>query len=638
MGDFLTAPENSALLQQEENQCRVTPPGRSMMSGLFDLQSAVGNTAMRNLMNPPEITPPVPGVNQIGFIDNSDGANIRTGPAEAGGQALTSAPLPPATRVFVSGTHPDTAEWWYVSAFLEGVVVRGYLQALRVNTDLPEPTAKLYQIKPGDTAEKLAVQEFSSAVRDGHDLRYYENVLLFVNRDKGRAGVRGTYQDPGLFGGGANNVQLEAGRRIWLVSPAYARAVEGVVPDGSLTNGVYAKVKRFAQHIKDIIESAVQSPRFFGEIAGEYAQAIRDHAAEIIGIVTAFVAAEALSMFLAATPTGVGQAAAVVIQLLLAAFGAAGMVEAALQAAKHAERWLTLAWRASGDADQLDDASREFVRMLVSIALAALSYVGVKGNYGKALSMANSVPAAPAFALAGGGVQAGAGTGAPALALPGPAGPFGMAMSQLNGPGGAVASSPKEVARKAAELEQRIEAIADEKLMNRLEKIDLDSPDAFDKLNKIERDLSIAEEGPQLGDLHELDDLSNVKSPGGAQPKHFASGNFAHKYLEHLKTELQAVAPPKFADDVAKRRIVGIEDMPDGLRPEVKLGDTARVDRLGSNIVYEIKPNTVGSIEQGLEQVAEYVKLANAMKLNGRTDWTGIVVIYDAVKAQKFVP
>jgi hypothetical protein len=97
----------------------------------------------------------------------------------------------------------------------------------------------------GDTAEGLAVQVFSSAVRDGHDLRFYENVLLYANRQHGRAGVRGSYQDPGLLGG-ANNVQLEAGRRIWLVSPAYARALEGVVPDGSLTNGAVAKVKRLA--------------------------------------------------------------------------------------------------------------------------------------------------------------------------------------------------------------------------------------------------------------------------------------------------------------------------------------------------------------------------------------------------------
>jgi hypothetical protein len=210
----------------------------------------------------PEIAAPAGGVNLPGFIDTSDGANLRTGPAEAGGSKVIDAPLPPATRVFVSGTHPTAPQWWYVTAFLPDKIVRGYLQQFRVNTDLPEPLAKLHQVKSGDTVEKLAVQEYSSSVRDGHDMRYYENVLLFANKQRGRVGITGTYQDPGLLGGGANNIQLVAGHRIWLVSPAYAHAVEGAVPDGSLTNGAYAKVKRFVQHVVDIINSVTQSPHF----------------------------------------------------------------------------------------------------------------------------------------------------------------------------------------------------------------------------------------------------------------------------------------------------------------------------------------------------------------------------------------
>lgn len=251
-----------------------------------------------------DVAPPKGGINQPGFIDHSDGANIRSGPAEAGGQLMRPTPLPPATRLFVGGTHPDSSQWLYVTAFVDKSAIRGYVQDFRVTTDLPEPTAKLYQVKSGDTAEKLAVQEFSSAVRDGHDLRYYENVLLKVNKDKGRAGITGSYQDPGLFGGGANNVQLVAGHRIWLVSPAYAHELEGGVPDGSLTNGAYAKVKRFARHLIDIVKSVTESPDHLGEVAGEYAQAIRDHIVEIVGIVAGFILAEAASASWPRRPRG----------------------------------------------------------------------------------------------------------------------------------------------------------------------------------------------------------------------------------------------------------------------------------------------------------------------------------------------
>jgi hypothetical protein len=409
-----------------------------------------------------EIAAPAGGVNLPGFIDTSDGANLRTGPAEAGGKTVIDAPLPPATRVFVSGTHPSAPQWWYVTAFLPDKIVRGYVQQFRVNTDLPEPLAKLHEVKSGDTVEKLAVQEYSSSVRDGHDLRYYENVLLFANKQRGRVGITGSYQDPGMLGGGANNIQLVAGHRIWLVSPAYAHAVEGVVPDGSLTNGAYAKVKRFVQHVVDIIKSVTQSPHFFGEVAGEYAQAIRDHLPEIIGIVAGFIAAEAASAFLAASPTGVGQIAAVLIQLALSAFGAVGLVEAGIEALKHAGQWLTLAWTAKGKDEQIGAASREFLRMLVSIAMAALAYMGVKGNLGKAVKIAQSMPPVgmvPAVAGAGGrvGPMAVAGEGVK-LGVPGPAGPLGTAggmkmHTDKEGGGGTDQPKPKAAADEPAKLD-----------------------------------------------------------------------------------------------------------------------------------------------------------------------------------------
>lgn len=399
--------------------------------------------------SPNDVAPPKSGINTSGFIDHSDGANIRSGPAEAGGQLMHPTPLPPATRVFVSGTHPRASQWLYVTAFVDKSAIRGYVQDFRVTTDLPEPTAKLYEVKSGDTAEKLAVQEFKSGVRDGHDLRYYENVLLKVNKDKGRAGITGSYQDPGLFGGGANNVQLVAGHRIWLVSPAYAHELEGIVPDGSLTNGAYGKVKRFARHLVDIVKSVTDSPDHFGEVAGEYAQAIRDHIVEIVGIVAGFIVAEAASAFLAATPTGVGQIAAVLIQLCLAAMGAAGMVQAGVEALKHASQWLTIAWTANGKDAQIAAASKEFLKMLVSIAMAALSYTGMKANIGKAATIASSIeiPMMPAMALVEGPRVGGPGAGAGAgvnIGGPGTAGPVGAGGSMMVKHEGEGGTSPKE--------------------------------------------------------------------------------------------------------------------------------------------------------------------------------------------------
>jgi hypothetical protein len=379
----------------------------------------------------PKITPPNAGINKPGFIDNSDGANIRTGPREAGGQTVRDEPLPPATRVFVSGTHPSAPDWWYVTATLyDKAMVRGYVQGGRVNVDLPEPLAELRQLVGGETAEGLAKEKFGHAVTDGHDLRYYENVLLHVNQ--GRAGIRGTYQDPGILGGGSNNVQLVTGHRIWLVSAEYAKALQGVVSSGSLTGGAVAKARRFARHLEDILHSITESRHHFEEVAGEFAQAIRDHLEPIIGFTAAFLIAEAGSMFLAAVPTGVSQAAAVVIQLALSAFGVSGMVQAGIEALKHASAWLTIAWTANGKSDVIIEASKEFLRMLVAIAIAALNYVGAKGNYGNALKIANHMPAGGLPALATVGVKTGGGAGTAAGVSIGPsAGSFGTAGAQM---------------------------------------------------------------------------------------------------------------------------------------------------------------------------------------------------------------
>ena len=85
-------------------------------------------------------------------------------------------------------------------------------------------------------------------------------------------------------------------------------------------------------------------------------------------------------MFLAAAPTGVTQAAAIVIQLALSAFGAAGMVKGEIEALKHGSPWLTTTWTAHGKrADR--GGEPELLRMLVAVAVAALAYLGAKGDY-----------------------------------------------------------------------------------------------------------------------------------------------------------------------------------------------------------------------------------------------------------------
>ena len=77
---------------------------------------------------------------------------------------VRDAPLPPAARVFASGTHPRLKQWWYVTAYLDGAMLRGYVEDFRVNVDLPEPLAELRQLDGGETPEGLAKEYIDFAV------------------------------------------------------------------------------------------------------------------------------------------------------------------------------------------------------------------------------------------------------------------------------------------------------------------------------------------------------------------------------------------------------------------------------------------------------------------------------------------
>ncbi|WP_216672396.1 AHH domain-containing protein [Corallococcus exiguus] len=323
---------------------------------------------------------------RFGFIDNSEGANIRTLPAgEKGSTCLTPVPLPPGTRVTVLQGNAQTPGWSYVSTLVGGYLLRGHVQDFRITLDLPEPAATLYQVQAGDRLEPIAARIYKDAIVPGRDLRFYENVIHHVNVKHGRVGVRR----------GRSGVELVAGKRIWLVSIAYANRLQGEVPSGSITGGALARAREAARHLEDLIASVDKSGMYFGEVTGQYAQAIKENWREISAIVAGFIAAEALSTLLAATPTGVGQLAAAIIQLGLAAFGAQGILDAGVEALKHAKLWLTQAWAANGSPDQLKEASKSFLRMLMSIAMAALAVMGAKTNLGRGLKLANSVKITP---------------------------------------------------------------------------------------------------------------------------------------------------------------------------------------------------------------------------------------------------
>jgi hypothetical protein len=114
--DFTRRPGGSSPTQKTTGAAEPLAPGKRTLTEQLVPHAPVqrsparpasgGATGTGAAGHEPHVAPPEAGIDKPGFVDNSKGAPIYNAPAEAGGELLRDAPLPPATRVFASGTHP----------------------------------------------------------------------------------------------------------------------------------------------------------------------------------------------------------------------------------------------------------------------------------------------------------------------------------------------------------------------------------------------------------------------------------------------------------------------------------------------------------------------------------------------------
>ena len=135
----------------------------------------------------------------------------------------------------------------------------GKPKAIFVNEISPaDPGASIYQIKGGDTALGIAGTQYAPYIRAGHDARYFIGVLAWANGG-------GSDSSKGIYHKGGKHVTNwednwfssssweEAGVRanywIWIPTASFAKGLENQITDGSLTNGLWSKVKDIAEII-----------------------------------------------------------------------------------------------------------------------------------------------------------------------------------------------------------------------------------------------------------------------------------------------------------------------------------------------------------------------------------------------------
>ncbi len=184
-------------------------------------------------------------VNKNGLVAAEEGVNLRASP-DTGTAPLER--LPQNTRLFVSR---EQSGGWYFVMLVDGRF--GYVAKSHVTVDMPDPEARLYRIASGETALDIVKRFYKSdATKWGQDERFFVNVLVFVNAERGRKGI--FKPDPE---GDWDTTQTHAGSQIWIPGVEFAKTLKGQVSSGSITYEAYQKVKNVITAIGEFLAGSI---------------------------------------------------------------------------------------------------------------------------------------------------------------------------------------------------------------------------------------------------------------------------------------------------------------------------------------------------------------------------------------------
>jgi hypothetical protein len=192
---------------------------------------------------------PLPG------LIRGDPANMRPGPSK---QSEPATSLPMNTKLVIEGEQGD----WYKVKTESGQ--SGWVTKSLVETNLPDPDAKLHIVKGGETAQKIAQHYYGPHAKEwGQDERFFVNVMYYVNEGfPAQKGSKGIYR-PAPASDDWAQTQVVEGSRIWIPGVDAALALKGVVPSGSISYETWQSVKELfigtAGFIVGLLQGALES-------------------------------------------------------------------------------------------------------------------------------------------------------------------------------------------------------------------------------------------------------------------------------------------------------------------------------------------------------------------------------------------
>jgi hypothetical protein len=209
---------------------------------------------------------------------------LRKTPTPTGGDNITTT-LRFNDWVYVEKQGGDRSGWYKV---VSGAGAIGWIPAVAVALDPPEPEAELYKVQSGDKAINLVGQwykpkgGFSRAwnpfADDPGDARFYVAALAFAN--KGRTGVKSP--DDLTETSAWEKVEVIAPNTIWKPSKTFLDALKGKVSSGSITKAVWDTAVSIAMAVVDFVVGAAS---FIGGLVYGALESIYDLFAGIVDLV-----------------------------------------------------------------------------------------------------------------------------------------------------------------------------------------------------------------------------------------------------------------------------------------------------------------------------------------------------------------
>lgn len=322
-------------------------------------------------------------LDEIGLVAHDGAPPLRLRASPSTEEDNLVGELPFNTRLQVNAS---VAGGWFRVSLPDGR--SGYVASVYVRTNLPEPNAELHRVEGGTrgTAIAIAEQHFGAEADDwGQDLRFYVAVLARLN------GV--SIPDTAA---GWKQVHFQAGRFIWIPSPAFARTLVGTVNSGSYTYeaasamGVEGAIERVGQAIEDVKAALTKAVDYLGEAVARHVEEsavniLLSLAIALIGSVALVSLCSAIGALLGlgAGGAGAGPGAAagakfglVVLEWLGLGFLVAWILKSGYDIASGFGGFILTVLGAEGDPQVIDQAAHEFAEAtgrLLGVLLEALA-------------------------------------------------------------------------------------------------------------------------------------------------------------------------------------------------------------------------------------------------------------------------